>query len=66
VESWTLQNLGIPPEWVGFKGSPTVVRSMKTIKEKERSAKRITIEEIGQMVKELSDSGVLKMEVKEQ
>lgn len=63
VESWTLENLGIPAEWVGFKGSPTVVRSMKTIKEKERAAKKITIEEIGEMVKELAESNVIGVEV---
>lgn len=66
VEPWTLQNLGIPPEWVGFKGSPTVVRSMKTIKEKERAARRISIEEIGDMVRELADNGAIKMEVEQE
>ncbi len=63
VESWTLQNLGIPAEWVGFKGSPTVVRSMKTIKEKERAARKITVDEIAELVKGLAGSGVINMGV---
>lgn len=61
VEKWTLQDLGIPAEWVGFKGSPTVVRSMKTIKEKERAGKRVTIEEIGGLVKELAENSIIRV-----
>lgn len=65
VETWTLQNLGIPAEWVGFKGSPTVVRSMKTIKEKERAAKKIAVGEIGELVTELAGQGILNVEVEQ-
>lgn len=59
IETWTLKDLGLPAEWVGLKGSPTVVRGMKTIKEKERAAKRITLDNIGEMVAELFEKKTL-------
>ena len=62
VETWTIQNLGIPADWVGFKGSPTVVRSMKTIKEKERAARMVKVEEIGDLVRELAGNGIIMVE----
>lgn len=62
IEVWNLEKLEIPPEWVGLKGSPTIVRSMKTIKEKERGAKKITLENIGEMVDELALNKVLLKE----
>lgn len=63
IEVWNLEKLGIPADWVGFKGSPTVVRGMKTIKEKERAAKKITFENIGDLVKELADNNVIEVGV---
>lgn len=59
IEVWNLEKLEIPPEWVGLKGSPTIVRGMKTIKEKERAAKEISLDNIGDMVKEMAENKVL-------
>ena len=59
IDTWTLQDLGLPPEWVGLKGSPTIVRGMKTVKEKERAAKKITLDNMGEMVAELFENNVL-------
>lgn len=61
VEKWTLEDLGLPPEWVGLKGSPTIVRSMKTIQEKQRQSKKINLEGIDDMVKELFENNVIKL-----
>ncbi len=59
IEVWNLEKLDIPPEWVGLKGSPTIVRGMKTIKEKERASKEITLDTIGDMLKEMAENKVL-------
>ncbi|BAB60445.1 electron transfer flavoprotein beta-subunit [Thermoplasma volcanium GSS1] len=60
VESWGVNELGLKPEWVGLRGSPTIVRSMKTIKEIEHMKKKIDIDHLGDMVKELVDKGLIK------
>ena len=62
IEIWNLEKLGIPADWVGLKGSPTIVRSMKTIKEKERAAKKFMLENLGELVKELAENNVLEVE----
>ncbi len=61
IELWNLEKLGLQPEWVGVRGSPTIVRRMQSIKERERAGKRITIETIPEMVKELYEKNILKV-----
>ncbi|MCL4333035.1 MAG: hypothetical protein M1162_05945 [Candidatus Thermoplasmatota archaeon] len=61
-EVWNLEKLGMPPEWVGVRGSPTIVRKMRPIKEKERAAKRFEIDQIPDLVRELFEIGALKLE----
>ena len=36
----TLADINLKPEWVGLKGSPTIVKSMRTINEKKREGKK--------------------------
>lgn len=62
IEVWNLEKLGMPPEWVGVRGSPTIVRKMRSIKEKERAAKKIELDQIPELVKELYEKGILKLE----
>ncbi len=61
-EMWDHDKLGLQPEWVGVRGSPTIVRRMRPIKEKERAAKKIEISAIGDLVAELYEKNVLKLE----
>lgn len=61
IEKWSLDDLGLSAEWVGLKGSPTIVRSMKTIQEKQRNAKKIDLDKIDEMVKELFENEVIKL-----
>ncbi len=60
VEVWGIKEVNLDPNWVGLRGSPTIVRSMKGIKEIERGKKVIKIEEIPSMVDELVAKGILK------
>ncbi len=61
-EVWNLEKLGLPPEWVGVRGSPTIVRKMRSIKEKERAAKKYDLSNLGELVKELYEKNILKLE----
>jgi electron transfer flavoprotein beta subunit len=60
-EVWNIEKVGLPPEWVGVRGSPTIVRRMRSIKEKERAAKKYDLTNLGDLVRELYEKGVLKM-----
>lgn len=53
------ESLGLPADWVGIKGSPTIVGSLKIPEEKKRKGKRIGLEEIPDMVKELVGNKVI-------
>ncbi|EQD79331.1 electron transfer flavoprotein beta-subunit [mine drainage metagenome] len=57
----TLADLGMPPEWVGLRGSPTVVKSMRTIDEKKREGKKFTLEEIPKLVDELIEKKIINL-----
>lgn len=61
-ESWDHDKVGLQPEWVGVRGSPTIVRKMRPIKEKERAARKIDIAGIPDLVKELYQKGAIKVE----
>ncbi|MCL4343259.1 MAG: electron transfer flavoprotein subunit beta/FixA family protein [Candidatus Thermoplasmatota archaeon] len=61
IEVWNLEKLGLQPEWVGVRGSPTIVRRMQSIKERERAKKPVTLEAIPDMVKELYEKNILKV-----
>lgn len=60
IEKWDHDTLQLPPDWIGIKGSPTIVGSLKIPEEKKRASKKISIEEIPEMVKELVESGAIK------
>ncbi len=62
-EVWDHDKIGLQPEWVGVRGSPTIVRRMRPIKERERAAKKIELSAVGDLVKELYEKNVLKLEV---
>lgn len=61
IETWTLKDLELKPEWVGKSGSPTVVQGMKGIIEKKREGKRYSVDDIGKLVDEIISSGVLEI-----
>lgn len=61
-EIWDHDKIGLPPEWVGVRGSPTIVRRMRPIKEKERAAKKIEIANMDEFVKELYEKNIIKLE----
>lgn len=61
IETWTMADIGLKPEWVGLKGSPTIVKSMRTINEKKRAGKRFKIDEMDKLVDELVSQGILKL-----
>ena len=61
IKTMTLADLGMPPEWVGLRGSPTVVKSMRTIDEKKREGKRFKIEEIPKLVDELIEKKIISI-----
>ena len=61
IETWTMADIGLKPEWVGLKGSPTIVKSMRTINEKKRAGKKFKIDEMDKLVDELVSQGILKL-----
>lgn len=61
IETWTLTDIELKPEWVGLKGSPTIVKSMRTIAEKKRAGKKFKVEEMDKFVDELVSKGILKL-----
>ncbi len=61
IETWTLNDIGLKPEWVGLKGSPTIVKSMKSIQEKKREGKKFTPDQMDDFVNELVSKGILKL-----
>ncbi len=61
VTVWTMKDLGIPPDWVGLRNSPTVVKKMLPFPRKDRKAKRVKTEEIGQMLEELVKEGIIEL-----
>ncbi|MCL4328211.1 MAG: electron transfer flavoprotein subunit beta/FixA family protein [Candidatus Thermoplasmatota archaeon] len=65
IEKWDHDTLKLPPEWVGIKGSPTVVGALKIPEERKRAAKRITVDQLGELVKELGGMGLIKTEEEE-
>lgn len=60
IEKWDHDTLELPVDWIGIKGSPTIVGSLKIPEERKRASKKITLDEIPAMVKELVDSGAIK------
>jgi len=61
VESWGINELGLKPEWVGLRGSPTIVRSMKAIKEPEHLHKTVTLDKIDDIVADLVSKNIIKV-----
>jgi len=53
--------LKLLPEWVGIKGSPTVVGSLKIPDEKKREGKKYEIEEIPKLIDDLIEKGAIKL-----
>jgi electron transfer flavoprotein beta subunit len=62
IEMWDHDKIGLQPEWVGVRGSPTIVRKMNPIREKERAAKKIEVSNIKELVDELYEKNILKLE----
>lgn len=58
---WSLQDIGVQPDWVGLKSSPTVVKKMLPFPSRERKNKVIETDKIDDLVKELLESGALKV-----
>ena len=61
-EVWDHDKIGLQPEHVGVRGSPTIVRRMRPIKERERAAKKIDLSAVGDLVKELYEKNIVKLE----
>ncbi len=59
IEKMDHDSLGLPADWVGIKGSPTIVGSLKIPEEKKRLGKKLDLEGIPEMVKELVENKVL-------
>ena len=62
MEVWDHDKIGLQPEWVGVRGSPTIVRKMRPIKERERAAKKIDFAGLGDLARELYEKKILKLE----
>ncbi|MCL5731222.1 MAG: electron transfer flavoprotein subunit beta/FixA family protein [Candidatus Thermoplasmatota archaeon] len=60
MEVWNIEKLELKPEWVGVRGSPTIVRRMQSIKEKQREGKKVTLEQIPDLVKELYEKKIIR------
>lgn len=56
IEKLDREALDLPADWVGIKGSPTVVGSLKIPEERKRLNKRIGLDGIPEMVKELVEN----------
>lgn len=59
IEKMDHDTLELPADWVGIKGSPTIVGSLKIPEEKKRLGKRIGLDGIPEMVKELVENKVI-------
>ncbi len=59
IEKWDHDTLELPPEWIGIRGSPTIVGALKIPQEKKRESRKITLEQIPEMVKELAENGLI-------
>ena len=62
IEQWGIDELGVPPEDLGLKGSPTIVSELSTQKEDKRQAEILTgtrDEQTDMLVQKLVDAGVL-------
>lgn len=62
IEKWDHDTLNLPPDWVGLKGSPTIVGALRIPQERKREGKLITLDDIPEMVKELYEKGVIGKE----
>jgi electron transfer flavoprotein beta subunit len=62
IEQWNVDELGVPHESVGLKGSPTIVSELNAQEENKRQAEIITgtrDEKAEMLVQKLVDAGVL-------
>ena len=62
IEQWSVDELGVPPETVGLKGSPTIVSELNAQEENKRQAEIISgtrDEKADMLVQKLVDAGVL-------
>lgn len=57
---WSLQDIGLPADWVGLRSSPTVVKKMLPFPAIERKGKVIEVDKIDEFVKELVENGIIK------
>ncbi len=57
---WSLQDIGVEADWVGLRSSPTVVKKMLPFPQRERKNKVVEVSNIGEMVKELAEAGIIK------
>ncbi len=62
IERWDHETLGLPPDWIGIRGSPTIVGAVKVPEEKKRASKKISLEQIPEMIDELFEKGIIKRE----
>ncbi len=60
IEKWDHDTLQLQPEWIGIRGSPTIVGALKIPEEKKREAKPIALDLIPAMVEELVKAGTIK------
>lgn len=58
---WSLQDIGVPADWVGLRSSPTVVKRMLPFPARERKNKVIDAENIDDLVRELVEAGAIKL-----
>lgn len=57
---WSLKDIGVEPDWVGLKSSPTVVKKMLPFPKRERKNKVVDANGIPEMVKELVEAEAIK------
>jgi len=60
VEKWDHDSLNLPPEWVGIKGSPTLVGALKIPEERKRESRPIKLDEIPVLVQDLVKKGIIR------
>ena len=61
VEKWDHDTLSLPVDWVGLKGSPTLVGALKIPEERKRESRPVKLEEIPALVDELVKKGIIKI-----
>lgn len=60
IKVWSLKEIGVMPDWVGLRSSPTVVKKMIPFPERNRRNKVVEVDRIPEMVNELLEMDAVK------